>query len=248
MGAGVVLALLAGALAFVLLLRAQRTAQAVPKAPQAEVIIARNAIEIRQLIQPADVAILAVPVNVVPGNAARSMDEVVGYLAKHSLFSGEILLTSDVVSPTFPGGELGLTMAPDKVAMAVPAKDLMSRYRLLKPGDHVDLMFSIEVKEESAAEAKLITICALQNLEVSRIVEQAADATGTGSAAGLKQPVALVFALDPQDALVVKYLLDMNGIVDIVLRAPDSDGRFDTQPVDVPYLIDRYQLRVPILP
>ena len=47
---------------------------------------------------------------------------------------------------------------------------------------------------------------------------------------------------------MVKHLLDMGGIVDIVLRAPASEERFDTQPVDVPYLIDRYQLRMPVLP
>jgi Flp pilus assembly protein CpaB len=245
----VALAIVAGALAFIILLRAGRTQQAAPVVPQADVVVARNDIEIRQLVQAEDVGIISVPLDVVPGNAARSTSEVLGYLARHRLYSGEVILTSDVVSPTFPSGDLGLTMEPDKVAMAVPAEDLMSRYRLLKPGDHVDLMFSIEVKLSAEDdEAKLVTIYALQNLEVSQIVEQAAAAGGTADVTDQKQPVALVFALDPQDALTVKHLLDMNGIVDIVLRAPDRDGRFDTQPVDVPYLIDRYQLRVPILP
>jgi hypothetical protein len=51
--------------------------------------------------------------------------------------------------------------------------------------------------------------------------------------------------LNPQDALVLKHLLDIGGTFDLVLRAPNNFQLFDLQPVISEYLIDRYQLEVP---
>ena len=56
---------------------------------------------------------------------------------------------------------------------------------------------------------------------------------------------AYLLILNPQDALVLKQLIDIGGIFDMVLRAPSSDRLFDLQPVMSEYLIDRYQLEIP---
>ncbi|MBK7202785.1 hypothetical protein [Candidatus Amarolinea dominans] len=56
---------------------------------------------------------------------------------------------------------------------------------------------------------------------------------------------ALLFALDPQDALVLKYLKDSGGIIDIVLRANNSDEFARTEPVDPPYLVDKRHFQIP---
>jgi len=53
---------------------------------------------------------------------------------------------------------------------------------------------------------------------------------------------AILFALSPQDALVLKYAKDAGGIQDIVLRSPGADGPFSTEPVDIDYIINRYQI------
>jgi Flp pilus assembly protein CpaB len=133
--------------------------------------------------------------------------------------------------------------------MAFPANDLMSSNNLLKPGDHVDLLFSIEVQETDASSGELVTFNALQNLEIAAIVQpQDLETQAKAEAGGKARPLAIVFALDPQDALVLKHLHDMGGTVDIVLRAPEAKERFSTQPVNQKYLIDRYQLRIPVLP
>jgi Flp pilus assembly protein CpaB len=56
---------------------------------------------------------------------------------------------------------------------------------------------------------------------------------------------AYLLILNPQDALVLKHLIDIGGKFDLVLRAPSSDQLFDLQPVMSEYLIDRYQLEIP---
>jgi len=60
-------------------------------------------------------------------------------------------------------------------------------------------------------------------------------------------PIALMLALAPQDALVLKHLKDTGAIFDLVLRAPTSTELFDTVPVTSEYLIERFQLQTTIL-
>jgi hypothetical protein len=51
--------------------------------------------------------------------------------------------------------------------------------------------------------------------------------------------------MNPQDALVLKHLMDTGAQVDLVLRSPNATQIFDLDPVFDEYLIDRYQLEVP---
>ncbi len=41
---------------------------------------------------------------------------------------------------------------------------------------------------------------------------------------------------------MLKYMLDAGGAIDLVMRSPGVDRPFDTDPVDVDYLIDRYDI------
>ncbi|MFN2195239.1 MAG: hypothetical protein ACK2UW_03850, partial [Anaerolineales bacterium] len=56
---------------------------------------------------------------------------------------------------------------------------------------------------------------------------------------------AYMLAMNPQDALVLKYLIDTGGNFDIVLRNPNANQLFELEPVFDEYLLDRYQLDVP---
>jgi hypothetical protein len=55
-------------------------------------------------------------------------------------------------------------------------------------------------------------------------------------------PIALLLALAPQDALVLKSLKDSGANFDLVLRSPTSTELFETVPVTDQYLIERFQL------
>lgn len=53
-----------------------------------------------------------------------------------------------------------------------------------------------------------------------------------------------LFALDPQDALLLKFLKDSGAIFDIVLRAPTSDIEFDLTPITSEYIVELYGLEI----
>jgi hypothetical protein len=55
---------------------------------------------------------------------------------------------------------------------------------------------------------------------------------------------AILLALNPQDALVLKHLKDTGAIFDIVLRSPTSELQFDLTPVTEQYIIEFYGLEI----
>jgi pilus assembly protein CpaB len=114
--------------------------------------------------------------------------------------------------------------------------------------------------EEPEQEEELFTFNALQRVSIQAIVVSITrERTGTGTTTANRavdatpQPTAtpgpeeveaqaILLALAPQDALVLKHLVDAGGIIDIVLRAPTADQVFELDPVTNEYLKDRYEL------
>jgi pilus assembly protein CpaB len=109
---------------------------------------------------------------------------------------------------------------------------------------------------------ELFTFNALQKVTIQAIVVEiqanprtASTTTTTRSSLSTPEPTptlgpeeinaqAILVALAPQDALVLKHLKDAGGIADIVLRAPTSSQVLDLDPVSPEYLKDRYGLVV----
>jgi len=67
-----------------------------------------------------------------------------------------------------------------------------------------------------------------------------AAGTTAEPAKGPQQPEAILLALDPQDALVLKYFRDAGGVIDLVLRHPSNDKTLTVKTVDLNYIKDRY--------
>jgi pilus assembly protein CpaB len=118
--------------------------------------------------------------------------------------------------------------------------------------------------EEKEPEVVLFTFNALQQIEISAIVveivpdrSRASSSASTTSSSSDEEteveptptpdpaeinPQAVLLALKPQDALILKHIKDAGGIIDIVLRSPTSNQIFELSPVTSDYLRDRYEL------
>ena len=117
--------------------------------------------------------------------------------------------------------------------------------------------------QEPKSEDQLFTFNALQRITVQAVVVKVTPqrTTGTGTTASRTsttagatpvptptpvppeiEPQAILLALSPQDALVLKHVKDAGGVIDIVLRAPTSTQLFQLEPVMPDYLKDRYGL------
>ena len=101
----------------------------------------------------------------------------------------------------------------------------------------------LDAAAESASQAgagkTLVAQTTLQNVEVA--------GTGLWTPPGSapsenNQGVKIItFALDHQEALILKYIKDSGGTIDLVVRAFEDGQTVDTDPVNIDYLVDTYR-------
>lgn len=270
LSSGMIVAVLAGFVAFVTLARAQ--AQSLDQegaVPEVMVVVASTEIRIREPLSSQDLQLKEMRVSSVPEGAARRIEDVAGQLTLVDLYPGEIILSQRLLDPNVAAGDgrAALALAQDEILMAFPRDDLMGQIDLLRPGDQVDLLFTLMVPVDPEVVGPVqnsgdtgaffggnivedtdtqVTFGLLQNMVISAVVGGPApvtDGSVQGNDTGPSEE-ALLLTLSSQDALVLKFVKDAGGIVDVVLRAPGADRQYDMQPVDLDYLIDRY--RIPI--
>jgi pilus assembly protein CpaB len=241
-----------------------------PTAITEEVLVATHDIPVQSILNQEDVMAIEVPVELVSPNSLKEVESVVGRITKVPLVSGEILMRHHIADPTNIQADVAFVIEDDQVLMAFPADDLMSQINILKSGDLVDILVSLDQPvlpgqvgftdasgEEERPEDVLFTFNALQRVVEIIPNRQGSSSITTGSrTAGEEtvseptatpepsqiEPQALLLAIDPQDALVLKHIKDAGGMIDIVLRAPTSNLTFDLNPVMPEYLRDRYDL------
>ena len=250
--AGLAMAIIAGVIGFVTLSNAsaQRTG-VVDSVPKVSAVVAAQAIPIRVALTAEDLEVREFPVNAIPEGAIASPEDAVGMITLVELYPGETVLQQRLLDPNIitDDGRMALVLAEDEILMAFPADQLLSRTMLLEPGDHVDLLFSLELPTDrtpgnmtmmGSSEEELATFSVLENVTI------AATHTANPSSRGTEGviPEILLLTVNPQDALVLKYMKDAGAVMDMVLRAPGADQPYDPEPVDLDYVIQRF--RVPI--
>ena len=259
--AGVVVAVLAGGVAFIAISRA--TAEQVVTrdllTPQQSVVVASRRVDVHGLLTEANLEIREVSVDTVPEGAATDIDTVLGRITLVELYPGEVILAQRLLDPNVvaPNGRLALVMADDEVLLALPAGDLLTELDVLKAGDHVDFFFTYElpidrdtgflpvVRGENLVggggepgeeeETETFTFDLMQNVTIAALVRSVNE---EGEEVGA--PRAILLAINPQDALVLKYMKDVGANLDLVLRAPGAEGEFKVEPVDLDYIINGY--------
>jgi len=237
------------------------------------VAVTTHDIPIRSLLQPADVMLMDVPVQLAPLEAVSDIEAAVGRITMIPLVTGETIAAHHLADPTNYVQDLAFVIDDDQVLMAFPATDLMSQLNILQPGDVVDLFVSMSAPALSApggsAEdertSAFFTFNAMQQVSLTAVVIDVIPGRRSGAASSSAvsvsggevdiqplptatpqpsdvEPEAFLLALDPQDALVLKHIIDSGGIIDIVLRAPTATVRFELSPVMADYLRDRFEL------
>ena len=245
LAAGLVVATLAGIVAFVTLSAAapQETQEPIASPPSVEIVVAARRIEVRSLLTSEDVALRDMPVDAIPETAVRDTEDAIGKITTADLYQGEVLLSQRLVDPDIVAadGRTAVVVNDDQVLMAFPAGDLMSQLNVLKRGDHVDMLLTMNlppdaliteragVTQAQGEGGERTTFAMLQNVVVSQIMREEEEG-------GIK---AFLLTVDPQDALLLKYVKDASANMDLVLRAPGVEGEFDLFPVNLDYLINR---------
>jgi pilus assembly protein CpaB len=244
--AGVIVALLAAVVGYVVLSRQAGEgpgAGAQDAGATVTVVAATGAIPIGAALTADQITEKVVPVQAAPEGYIADADEAVGKITLTDLAPGEILLAARLAEPNVASGDgrIALVMDRDNVLMAFPADDLMNSLGLLKPGDHVDLLFTMRFTDRTGGvegdTEELVTFKAIENQPIAAIVGGEADENGNAT-----QAKALLLTVSPEDAITLKYLKDAGAVMDVVLRAPGAEQPFDVDPMDVDRLINEYRI------
>ena len=259
-----VLAVLAGVLALLVLDRAAEQEMIVAPEPKQSVVVARQPLAANSILRADNVTIEER--QEIPSGAAVQVQDVLGTMILRDIAEGEVILMQDITSL----GEtrnLPRLLGDNKLAVAMPADDILSEWGAVLPGDHVDVLFTHDViletpmypadwvEDGNELETIIerdqsmdgVTMLALQNLEVLQILEEPQPAVQGGQQdAPLEIPErALLLKIDPQDALVLKYLINSASAIDLALRSPTNTSFYEVQPVNINYLTLRYGILIP---
>ncbi len=240
--------------------------------PTEKVIVAARDLALGTLITESDLKQADVPLAVLPRNVITDPALVVNRILKVPVVAGEFILEHQLANPTNVSHDIAYILPDDKVLMAFMPSDLMTSLGILERGDVVDILVTMPVQVESntqnvaagtttappQTEARTFTFDAMQKVTITAMVADIdTQAQQANPVPGAPTPVppssavkvrALLLALAPQDALLLKYLKDSGAIFDLVLRSPTSDLLYETKPILAEYIRDRYGLEIPRQP
>lgn len=277
------------------------------KPDMATVVVAARDIPANTVLTAEDVQTSQIDKSKVPPGSVSAAGQVVGYAVSGDLIKGQQILSANLTAP-------GLTfdLENGKRAVALPVDRINALGGLIRPGDHIDLIYSarlhltrvvpsepLEVTDSTTGYAKddtltlapppgpsgsatypypgepgsrflvkdptdgdPVTKIVIQNVRVVRVIAgdttvsedqpesssaQGGTSTPTPQTAAEKLPNAdlLVLEVDPQQAEVVKFLMDNNGTYQVALRPKDDTGAATTTGVTYEQLVTQYGLPVP---
>ncbi|MEJ5201968.1 MAG: SAF domain-containing protein [Anaerolineales bacterium] len=255
------------AVSFILRQTAASTAvQPTPVPPLVtKVVITTHDMFLGEIIGEEDVTLSEIPAEYVPRDAITSIDEVLNKFIKTDLVQGEMVLQHNIANPTNINSDLAFILSKEHVLFAFPAEDLMSQNAIIQRGDIVDILATMisELRRapaegepalpegEQILEERLLTIDAYQATDITALVadiivdENAPEPPpNTPPSRGQLRVKAYLLAIPPQDALLLKYLIDSDAKFDFVVRAPTNRDKYELTPITKEYITELYGLQI----
>ncbi len=270
-GGGVLMALIVGVMVYSQVSEAERVKASLPSA---RVVIATADIPARTEIAASMVNIRTVPDELVQAGAATKVEDVVGKFTPDAITKGAVLNTQKI-GPVAVKNAPSFRIEKGKVMYVMPVSFAGSQFSIaqvnaLRSGDRVDLLYTTinapqgltqDQRQEVSANPipYLQTRIMLQNLRIQEIGSYAPDgslvpATGDPSGKGAAPSLSganIIFIVDPEEALVLKWLKDAatyykESNVEMVLRSPADDQQADNNlVVNFNYMQQKYNLAPP---
>lgn len=234
--AGVVLALLAGAMTLMYLDQQKKIIQeekrrelADIQANQAAVLVSKQDIPEGAVIEPEMLDTAVVPNKFIQPQAVTSLDRIAGMITIAPISKGEqISLSKLTSSKKAGGGDLSGVTPSGKRAISIVVDNIASLSGMIKPGDYVDVLATIQVPEKGAdgqVTAQMAVIPLFQNVLVLAV---GSDTGGMLTASSSRyaeksssgnENTLITLALGPQEANLIAFVQEQ-GKVRLIMRSP----------------------------
>lgn len=172
------------------------------------------------------------PVDFIQPSAIENPEDAVGLVAAAPIKKGEQILSTKLLTPG-PNTGLSLQVAPNKRAVTIPVDDVRGVSKLIRPGDRVDIITSLETGKGQSQKREVKTV--LQDIAViatgvhitnniPRKLE--ADTSGKLSYKNLTGDTtfsAITIEVSPKDAQNLIYIMSSApGSIFLTLRNPND--------------------------
>ncbi|HEY8909344.1 MAG TPA: Flp pilus assembly protein CpaB [Desulfosporosinus sp.] len=203
-------------------------------------VVVKTIIPARSVIVASQLEVKEVPVQAYPQGGFTTIENVVGSVALLNLSTGDLVVSAMLEHPNSldsgKGNSLGsstaLTVPAGKRALAIPIGLVSGVGYAVKPGDHVDILVTMEIKD-STATPMIATTLAAQDVLVLSI-------GGSNLTTGDKATVetkSYTLALSVPQAMVVTYASE-KGSLRLLLRNPANSEILQDAPVSGNVFLD----------
>jgi Flp pilus assembly protein CpaB len=167
------------------------------------VVVAQGDLAPNVAVSSLDVAEKEFPAEFAPPDAIASTDIAIGKYTTTQIFAGEILV-APLLTATKPARTFAERVPEGKVAMAVLVGDAMDNIGAIRPGDHVDILLSLDLKH---------------------LADLATPVSGQATTQGPNQPVAVPTEVE------LSSQLTMQNVEILAIGAPPSVATVVSGPV-----------------
>jgi len=203
------------------------------------VVVAAQDIAAKTEITGAMVEEKEIPADLAHQKGYRQSSEVIGKITSSQIIKGEQVLANRLVDPADTGKGLGYAITKGKRAVSVAVDDVSGLSGLLKPGDKVDILVTMDV--DNAGKRVTFTRMFLEDIPVLAVgsimsEEPETEKNAKNQASAETKTVTLeVYAKDTQPLTVANE----RGKIRLVLRSPVDNGRANP----APYLPEQLMVR-----
>jgi pilus assembly protein CpaB len=221
------------------------------------VVVAVQDIPERVGIEAPMLAVKQWPVDALPTDYISKVEDAVGKASLTKIFAGEPILKGKLVDAKL-ASQLTFLVPPGMVAFSIPANEVGTVAYAIQPGDYVDVLVSLKVKDYdlkgNTSEEQPTTQLTLQDVKVINVgvwvpPQKPVETSGNQPAAAkAAEPKTITLLVNQQDALVLKYAKEQ-GMIDLALRGYNDHEKVTTDSVYAAYMLDRFRFnRPPIIP
>jgi pilus assembly protein CpaB len=247
-----------------------RQATEASRAPirQVAVVAATRDIVDQSTIPPDALVVKAFPADFAPAGAIADVNQAIGKVANGFIPKDQIVVAGQLAAVEAPAN-LSERVPPGKVAIWLPMPDLLAGAGVIKPGDRLDILLTVglggggEQSQGGGQGGGFSTQTTLQNIEVFRIGQEELNLKTAPPPAppGAPNPNApppppranqpgpnaraISFLVDHQDAVIIKFIKDSGGTIDLVLRSTEDQQVVRTDAMTMDSLVERFRYRVP---
>lgn len=196
-------------------------------------VVVKTSIPARTVIQASQLFLKEVPAQGYPQGAFSTFQSVAGSISLVNLKPGDILLSPMLQRPASQAGlannlggtfnPVSMTVPEGKRAVAVPINSVSGVGYAVKPGDYVDVLVTLDIKDSSGSKA--VTALAAQDVLVLSVGESMSN--GDKSKVEAKT---FTLALTVPQAMAVTYGSE-KGSIRLLLRNPASQEIIKEPPV-----------------